>query len=280
MVQPILKACTYWPFLIARRARPAFPPLASGAPVIPDAQREPTADQDAWDLKDQHAYAILINSLSSKVAVQFSSNNTSKELWEAIHARYEWSSDQRLIHLQMQFEKQTINDGDSIRDKLTEFITLKDKMAAIGSPMTDRELSLRLLSRLPPSWESFVDNITLKKSPPTFESLVTLIFDKDERRTLTSNDDAGGAFVSNSKSMKKKGKIMASNANSDAASATTEKPVRNPNHKDLTCHYCGKKGHISPNCYKKKHDLQKKGQASAVERGNKEKTKSEIVFQS
>ena len=60
-----------------------------------------------------------------------------------------------------------INDGDSIRDKLTEFITLKDKMAAIGSPMTDRELSLRLLSRLPPSWESFVDNITLKKSPPT-----------------------------------------------------------------------------------------------------------------
>ena len=80
---------------------------------------------------------------------------------------------------------------------------------------------------------------------------MTLIFDKDERRALTSYDDAGEAFASNSKSMKKKGKNVASNANSDAASATTKKLVRNPNHKDLTCHYCGKKGHISPNCYKK-----------------------------
>ena len=111
------------------------------------------------------------------------------------------------------------------------------------------------LSRLPPSWESLVDNITLKKSPPNFESLVTLIFDKDERRTLTSHDDAGGAFAFNIKSMKKKGKNVASNANSNAASTTIKKPVRNLNHKDLTCHYCGKKGHISPNCYKKKCDL-------------------------
>ena len=77
--------------------------------------------------------------LSPKVAVQFNSNNIAKELWEPIHARYEWSSDQRLIHLRMQFDKQTIHDGDSTRDKLTEFITLKDKMAAIGIPMTDGE---------------------------------------------------------------------------------------------------------------------------------------------
>ena len=87
---------------------------------------------------------------------------------------------------------------------------------------------------------------------------MTLIFDKDDRRTLTSNDDAGGAFASNSKSMKKKGKNMASSANSDAASATIEKPVRNPNYKDLTFHYRSKKGHISSNCYKKKRDLQNK----------------------
>ena len=70
MVQPILKACACWPFITGRRARPAFPPLAPGAPAIPDDQREPTADQDAWDLKDQHAYAILINSLSSRIQFQ------------------------------------------------------------------------------------------------------------------------------------------------------------------------------------------------------------------
>lgn len=49
MVQPILKACGCWPFITGRRARLAFPPLAEGAPVIPDDQREPTADQDGFE---------------------------------------------------------------------------------------------------------------------------------------------------------------------------------------------------------------------------------------
>ena len=263
--------------LTGRRVRPPFPSPVESAALVGDDNQEPTIEQDAWDLKDQHAFAILIKSLSSKVAVQFSSNNTSKELLEAIHSRYEWSSDQRLIHLQMQFEKQTIYEGDSIREKITEFITLKDKMAAIGSPMSDREFSPRLLSRLTPSWEPFVDNITLKKSPPTFESLVTLIFDKEDRRSLNSKDDAGGAFASNSKFMKKKGKNVPSNANSDLALASTTigKPVRNPNHKDLTCHYCGKKGHISPNCHKKR-DFQNKGGASTVDVATKANQKQKL----
>ena len=38
-------------------------------------------------------------------------------------------------------------------------------------------------------------------------------------------------------------------------------------------------GHISPNCYKKKCDLQNKGRASIAEHGNKGKMKIEIVFQ-
>ena len=42
MVQSILKACAYWPF-ITKRARPAFPPLAPEAPAIQYAQHEPTA---------------------------------------------------------------------------------------------------------------------------------------------------------------------------------------------------------------------------------------------
>ena len=62
--------------------------------------------------------------------------------------------------------------------------------------------------------------------------------------------------------------------------SSPDKPIRNPNHKDLTCHYCGKKGHISPNCYKKHRDMQSKGKASTTERGGKGKSKSEIIFHS
>ena len=153
MIQPILKACGCWPYITGRRVRPPYP-LLEGVRREPDETLEPTAEQDLWDQKDQHAFAILINSLTTKVAVQFSSSTTSQHLWEAIHSRYEWASDQRLIHLQMQFEMLTIHDGDSIKEKLTKFISLKDKIAAIGTSFSDRERSLKLLSKLPPTWES------------------------------------------------------------------------------------------------------------------------------
>lgn len=95
-----------------------------------------TPKQDAWDMKDQHAYVILMSLLTTKVATQFGSKLTSKDLWEAIHARFEWSSDQRLIHLQMQFEELTFHEGESITEKLCKFIALRDKMAAIGNMLS------------------------------------------------------------------------------------------------------------------------------------------------
>ena len=56
----------------------------------------------------------------------------------------------------MQFEELKIHESDSITDKLADFICLRDKMAAIGNVLSDRELSLRLLAKLPSSWETFV----------------------------------------------------------------------------------------------------------------------------
>lgn len=130
-----------------------------------------------------------------------------------------------------------------------------------------------LLAKLPPTWESFVDTITLKKSHPSFDSLVTLIFDKEERRAVKTDDT--GVFASKGKQAKKKEK-------KGASTSTKPFPPKNHAHKDLTCHYCGKKGHIAPNCYKKQRDSQAgKGKASSAENSNtksKTKTKEKIVF--
>ena len=68
------------------------------------------------------------------------------------------------FHLQRQFEDLEINESDFISDKLARFISLRDKMAAIGKFHSDRELLLWLLAKLLLSSETFVDTIiTLKK---------------------------------------------------------------------------------------------------------------------
>jgi len=59
--------------------------------------------------------------------------------------------------------------------------------------------------------------------------------------------------------------------NSTSLSAHNKAPIKSmagkkKDHSNLTCHYCQKKGHISPNCHKKKHDEKEKkkpGQASS-----------------
>ena len=61
--------------------------------------------------------------------------------------------------------------------------------------------------------------------------MVTLIFDKDERKTLNF-DNAGGAFALKANLSRIKEMTVASNATSWSTSSNTnsDKPVKNPNH--------------------------------------------------
>ena len=47
-------------------------------------------EEEAWDM----------NSLTPKMVMQFRSKELLRELWGALHSRYEWSCEQRLTHLQ------------------------------------------------------------------------------------------------------------------------------------------------------------------------------------
>ena len=58
-----------------------------------------------------------------------------------MHVRYEWSSEQSVIHLQMQLEYLKIHKGESIIDVIGAFVSLKAKMEAIGEFLSERELS-------------------------------------------------------------------------------------------------------------------------------------------
>ena len=83
LIQTILKTCGCWPYITTRRVRPTKS-SSSKEEVSKDDDEDHNPEQQAQDMKDQHAFVILMNSLTPKIVIQFGSKETSSKLWEAL----------------------------------------------------------------------------------------------------------------------------------------------------------------------------------------------------
>ena len=77
-----------------------------------------------------------------------------------------------------------------------------------------------------------------------------------DRDTRKKSAQISKEALSHSKS---KGKWM---HNANSYNKPNPRPTNNPAYKVLTCHYCGYKAHIQPNCKKKKRDNAKKSSST------------------
>ncbi len=118
-------------------------------------------------------------------------------------------------------------------------------LANVAMGITDNQYALILLHALPASYEA-LQSILLASGPAgtlTAEDIVAHAINEEGRHGL----------------------------NPASLSAHNKAPIKSmagkkKDHSTLTCHYCQKKGHISPNCHKKKRNEKEKkkpGQASS-----------------
>jgi hypothetical protein len=96
--------------------------------------------------------------------------------------------------------------------------------------VTDIQFCLILLNALPASYEVVASTILASGAPSTLShsEIIARITNEEGRH--------------------------AANPLLNAARAAPIKSGKKKNHAGLTCHYCQKKGHIQPNCLKKKWD--------------------------
>lgn len=99
----------------------------------------------------------------------------------------------------------------------------------------DIQYSLILLNTLPASYEVLASTILASGSPKTLKhnKIIACIINEKGRQSSSSDLSLNTAYAAPNKSSKGKKK---------------------KDHTDLTCHYCNKKGHIKPDCWKKKKD--------------------------
>jgi gag-polypeptide of LTR copia-type len=101
--------------------------------------------------------------------------------------------------------------------------------------VTDIQFCLILLNALPASYEVVASTILASGAPSALShtEIIARIINEEGR--------------------------CATNPSLNVARATPIKSGKKKEHAGLTCHYCQKKGHIKPNCQKKKWDEAEKG---------------------
>lgn len=124
-----------------------------------------------------------------------------------------------------------------------------NELNTLGSPATRDELITSITKALPKDYNDFISSTTrdgsLKKM--TFNELESLLL-QEEQIYAKDNEEPStpGAFMAKSK------------ANQISKPAFT-KQFGNMNigssKSNVVCHYCGKPGHIAPDCRKKQVDL-------------------------
>src|SRR6266481_4817216 len=138
-----------------------------------------------------------------------------------------------------------IDDTQPLAPQFAKLNEARINLANVAMGITDNQYALILLCALPASYEA-LQSILLASGPAgtlTAEDIVARAINEEGRRGL----------------------------NPASLSAHNKAPIKSmsgnkKDHSTLTCHYCQKKGHISPNCHKKKRDEKEKkkpGQASS-----------------
>ena len=105
---------------------------------------------------------IIDDSIKDHLIPQVSSNNTPKEMYDALSRMYEGININRKMNLRAQLKSIKMSHGESIQDYFTRVSQIKEKLEAIGEKLDEDELVMTALNGLSRPWDSFIQIVCQK----------------------------------------------------------------------------------------------------------------------
>jgi gag-polypeptide of LTR copia-type len=211
-------------------------------------------DQSNWDSVQKRTKAYLRLYVKQDVYSLIASDMefpTFKDKWTRLKETYSGASGSTTVFNQWRMLTQAqLDDVQPMALQLAKINEARVALANASMGVTNNQYALILLHVLPASYEVAASTI-LASGPPNslkHSKIIAHIINKEGRQSGTSGSSLNAAKAAPIKSSSKK-----------------------KDHSGLTCHYCNKKGHIKPDCHKKKKDEaeKKKKEAASSGRGNK-----------
>ncbi|XP_078433852.1 uncharacterized protein LOC144705174 [Wolffia australiana] len=190
-------------------------------------------------MEEEFVFGWLLDSLSAEQLTTYTSYETSKTLWEAVHRNHSKKNDKSKI-ISLTIQAYTLKQGDmnvlTYSNKLRE---IHNELDHCRPPSTDpvaraHEATNRLcqfLQGLRPEFELIRSQLYNREDEPTFDEAVSKAMQEESRLNTSKGSIESTAYATKGQNYQKN---------------DSEKQ----NREDIFCNYCKKKGHTKDKCWK------------------------------
>ncbi len=219
----------------------------------------PDADVVArWDKEEEVLTGLLFLFVTSEVYSQIASDLVFAmvhDKYQQLETLYGTVGSMATFNLWVSLANTKLQEGLPFLPQLQHMLDVRNTLGENGMVISDMQMSFILLDALPPSYSTIAGTI-LAAGLPSALSPQDLI-----NRFINEESHISGPGAALNKAAPFKSQHPQSNP--PHASSTPQGASSSSASKDVTCYYCKKAGHKSPDCHKKKKDLEnaKKGKA-------------------
>ena len=142
----------------------------------------------------------------------------------------------------------------SMKEFIDKVQIMQYEIMHVGKKISSKDLAILLLSKLPARYSAFYSSLITSRrmTKLTWEELVPMVLDQEDRFKETSTKLDLTALTSQAKSKKKGKKNVASSSKTSSQSL------------ECTCHKCGEKCHIQKDCPSKSSDEKPKMESTST----------------
>ena len=187
------------------------------------------------------------------------------DAWAKLEKTYMQKTVTNRLRLKQRFHSLRMTEGTPLKSHISEYTALLNDMERIGIKTDDEDKAMVLLCSLPNSYKVFKETILHSRDSLTFYDvknnlLIKSDIDLDSTKAGSSHQDVG-LIVERGRQKEKSHHINKSRSRSK--------------HRNLTCNYCKKMGHIKADCFKLKNKQQASQKDVSTEEANVAESESE-----
>ena len=197
--------------------------LVTGEEKLKD---DPSAvEKQAFEDRQQDALTTIIVAVNPSVVSVIGDIEDPKQAWDSLVDYYEKNTVVEEFYLRKQYYRKDMAEGASAEKHVREMKELTDKLAAMGSPVSEHDQMMLLMMSLPATYRSLVTTLYHQLDKCTLSYVQKCIKDEELRNRHHAVDGEEQALVGATSSKKSSG----------------SKPR-------FKCFNCGMRGHYSRDC--------------------------------
>ncbi|KAG8483965.1 hypothetical protein CXB51_023199 [Gossypium anomalum] len=154
--------------------------VQSGLKKVVIRKKPENLNKTEWEELDEKALSAIQLCLANMVLQGVLIEKTSSSLWKRLETLYATKSLANRLVLKQRLFTFRMNEGELLRDHISQFITLLNDLNNIEVHIDDEDQAMLLLCSLPPSYKSFRETLIYGRDKLSFEDVKGHLLSRDK----------------------------------------------------------------------------------------------------